>query len=189
MLPFCFAKIEFANFSLGKKPAAFVSSALLLFLFCPVSFAYSTGFCFPPIPPSISVTERGTCWWMFRVWTAEHLATGMQVPRTLEEGPSFKTNKKNMCKLQMRAWVLELRCFCVQDNKEMWVPCKSGTEQSAGQSISGKFLHLHNGFCICWPKWVYYILFSYGTQFSRITKGFIQMVPKVITSHYGEMKL
>ena len=170
MLPFCFANIEFADLSLGKKSCSVsLSSALFLFIVPSCGLCLWLWLLLPLNEPSILVPERGACWWWFGVWMAEHLSACVQVRGTLESRLSSKTNrKKNVCRLQVTAWELDLRGFCFQNNKEatkttkiskeMWVPYASGTMWRAGQSISGKFLHLRNGFWICWPKWVYYIL-------------------------------
>ena len=50
---------------------------------------------------------------------AEHLSACVQVRGTLESRLSSKTNrKKNVCRLQVTAWELDLRGFCFQNNKE-----------------------------------------------------------------------
>lgn len=110
----CVAEVEFTNVSQGQNTRPLCLFSLIPFYRSGLGALSVASVPAPLIHPGW-VWQRETCQLLFAVQTAAHLAAHVQVHRTRKKGFQFKTNeKKNTRKLQMKAWVSDLRCFCVQ---------------------------------------------------------------------------
>lgn len=164
---FSFNFISFLVFWLGPLPVELASASPNLSSVSHIEMCVGSCFAFKQL----------STWWLLRRCTELRRRVGIE------------DKTKNTCKLQMRV-AGSLRCIWV--HKQVG---HVGGLRCWGQHgvlfiafAFQKCFHWHNGFWICQPNWVYYILFT-CPQFARITRSFTQMAPKVITLHCSVIKL